>query len=329
MEEVNTMSASQEYNTKELTDVLVVKVDSRHGRATEILKSHDGALSVGRGFRNDVIMTDPYVSDNQLIFNLQEGRWFVDILNQTNPVLINGEPVVDASVEVHAGDKLTIGRSNLVIYSEDHLVDDTRKLLLSSWLYHHSAGVILPFIVLVLISVFDGYMDYMQFSLDHKWQGIASDVMVTALVIVVWSGIWSIAGRLFRHQSHFSLQLLMSTLVYSALVIIYPIATYIAYVFSSLLVGQIIAYTIGFIVASCLLKVNLFFATNIGNSTKTAISVSFVLALFVYALANFSDEDFSPVPAYSKSLKPPLSHITHDQTISSYFNNVEDMLESM
>ena len=60
-------------------DTLVVQAGIRHGRAADLARSHDGKLSIGRGYGNDLVLTDLHVAPQQLAFYRDGLQWQWDL----------------------------------------------------------------------------------------------------------------------------------------------------------------------------------------------------------------------------------------------------------
>ena len=225
-------------------ETLIVQLGVKHGRVAELARSRDGALRVGRSFDNDLVLTDLHVAPKQIEFLRNDDQWYVTALDHTNPVLLNGEAIGRGAEVIESGDKITVGRTNLSLYSADHPVEKTRELVWSSWLHRHSKGVIVPFLTLLLLCLFDPAMDYYQNSIDLKLKEYAYSAFAGGIFVIVWAGCWSLAGRLLRHQQSFGLQLMATSLVCLGLSILSPIGGYLSFLSNSGLVGEIADYVI-------------------------------------------------------------------------------------
>lgn len=299
---------------------LIVQVAARSARSQEITKSSGSPIKVGRGFGNDIVLADPYVAPQQLVFEPGETEWTLRVLDETNEVLLNDKLVGGAGTALNSGDRITIGRTDLEVFTEDHPLEPTRKLPLSSWVGPGRVGPLLALGALAGISIVDGILDYFQFSVDLEWEKYAYASLFLAVTILAWAGAWSIAGRVLRHQPHFWEQLLATMLVYVGLMLIYPLVGYAEFITGNVTTGQVANYLVALGGLIALLKLNLFFATNIRNTSSTAVIVSCLLVGLTFAALRFAEEDFEPDPVYSSIVKPPFAHITADRSIDEFLD---------
>ena len=84
-------------------DSLVVQTGGRGGRIAELARSREGRLSVGRGYGNDLVLTDHHVAPEQLIFCHEGEQWLMHVLDRANPVLLNNKRVRNDQIAVSSG----------------------------------------------------------------------------------------------------------------------------------------------------------------------------------------------------------------------------------
>jgi hypothetical protein len=310
-------------------DTLVVQVGSRHGRTTEIHKSRGEDIRIGRGFNNDLVLTDPYVAPDQLRIAKQDGQWFVEVLDHTNPVLLNDKALPEGTERIRPADKLKVGRTNLFIFSEDHPVEATHKLLLSSWLHGDNVGLLMPFSLLVFVCLLDGFVDYINYATTDEWSQYMYGAVGLAVLILLWAGAWSLLGRITRHQSYFPVQLLVTTAVFGAMIPVYYAIPYVHYISNSTVVYESLLYLFGLVVLGVLLKLNLLISTSVKHTTNWGFGVSATIFVLAYALINIGQDDFEAYPTYPANLKPPFAHITRDRGIDQYFNRLNVAIDSI
>jgi hypothetical protein len=319
---------------------LIIQLGVKPGRFAELLRSKNNEITVGRSYENDAVLQDPYIAPKLLrIYRANKTAqdesdavnevWRADILDHTNPVLLNGEPVLSDSVIVKDSDRLTVGRTVLTIIDPQRPVETTRKLILSAWLHSTSIGFLIPCVALIIACLLDGFFDYIQLSADLKWKQYAYASLILALAIILWAGLWAIAGHIFRSQYHFRQQLLVTSLVYILVVLLTPLPAYVEFAFASMGVGQWTNYAVTLLGVGLLLKFNLFLATNIKRTSMIAMITSVGILAFAYGSTQFLKEDFSTSPAYSGVLKAPFTPRFAERTAEQYWLAVEERFDDL
>lgn len=309
-------------------ETLIVQLGVKHGRVAELTRSKNGALSVGRSFDNDLVLTDLHVAPKQIEFRRKDDQWFVTVLDDTNPVMLNGKTLGNEAEAIESGDKITVGRTNLSLYAADHPVEKTRELAWSNWLHRHSKGLLVPFMILIALCLIDPAMDFYQYSINLEWKEYAYSAFGLGIFVIVWAGCWALAGRLLRHQQAFGLQLMATSLVCLGLVFLLPLESYLSFLSNNDTVGEIASYVISFAVVAALLRLNLFFATNIKNTLTVSVALSGILMFSIYGLVSFEAQaDFETRPMYSTVLKPPFAQIGKGDSIDEYLQGLEKQVK--
>jgi pSer/pThr/pTyr-binding forkhead associated (FHA) protein len=305
-------------------DSIVIQVGGRHGRIAELARSRNGLLTVGRGFDNDLVLTDQHVAPRQLEISQSGEDWLMRVLDQTNPVLLNGEPVDDKPAIVNSGDCITVGRSRLSLYCANHPVEKTRPLVTSNWLFRESVSPVMAMLVLLAVCLIDFALDYQEASTTLKWEEQASNQLLGAIVILVWAGIWAVAGRILRHHANFSLQVMVTAVISLLSSLFILLGEYLAYPFHSVVVDEVMGWLLVFLILALLFRFNLLVATNIRNTTLAAASMAGLIVCASYAFVLFDKaEEFNAQPVFSGELKPPPLRIVLRSSIKDYLLELE------
>lgn len=303
---------------------LIVQVGTRQGRLAEIIECKGDKITIGRGFYNDVVLSDPYVAPEQVRIERDGDNWIIKILDDTNPVVLNGEHIEQDGLVVSSGDKLTLGRTHLSLFSKDHKVESTRKLLFSSWLYRSRLGPLLPVVAILFASFLSVFYDYLGLSEEIEYRPFISEVLVFIFTVSLWAAIWALVGRLLRHQLHFFANLLFTSIIVSFFIIFEPVSEYIEYLSGSLMLSTLFDSLVFLVLFTLLLKFNLSISSHIKNSGLVAFCATISLLLFSYGVNEFQEDEFSAYAEYEKKLKPPFAKLRVDQSVEEYLADIED-----
>jgi len=304
-------------------DELIIQVGARQGRLAEIVECKGDAITLGRSFTNDVVLSDPYVAPEQIRIERENGSWMIKILDDTNPVLLNGSPVEDDSAVVVSGDRLTVGRTRLSIFSKDHKFESTRKLLFSSWLYQNKFGALLPVLAVILASFLSAFHDYLDISESIEYRQFISEALVFVFFISLWAALWALVGRLLRHQLHFFANLLFTAIMVSFYIVLTPVGEYVEYLSDNLALSAAYNAVIFLVFLTVLLKFNLSISSHLKNSGVVAFLTSLTLLLFSYGVSEFKEDKFSAYAEYANKLKPPFAKIRSDQSVEEFLAGLE------
>ena len=305
-------------------EALILQIGAKTGRVRELVRSDGEPVTIGRGFDNRVVLTDAYVAPEQGSFLCEDGRWFFVNSDDTNRVLLNNESLSTTRVELQAGDRLVLGRTVIQVYSPDHEVAPTRKLLLSDWLHHDSIGWLAPLVALAACNLMDFSVDYLlDTTREVEWKADVIDMLLLNLIIFGWAGIWAVNGKLARHHYHFSQQLFITTIWVIALILVFPLLEYIEFASNGATLSTVIAMLVLLAMVAWLARLNLYFSTSGRHATAIGIVIGIVIVGGISTIGFLSEADFSPSAEASNVLFPGFTLPGSGETIDAYFEAVE------
>lgn len=164
-------------------------------------------LSLGRAFTNDIIIADPYVGESQLRVSLSPGSeydWHIEIIDQTNPVFVNGRDIESAGVDLRSGDQLITGRTSVAFYTEEHTVPATREFSIANWLHNHKFKPYIAIMMLLVLFGFTMLMAYLETATDPDWGTLSAVANGYLILAFLWGSGWSLAGRLLKGDYYLS-----------------------------------------------------------------------------------------------------------------------------
>jgi pSer/pThr/pTyr-binding forkhead associated (FHA) protein len=309
---------------------IVLQVGARHGRVAEFARSVGANLRVGRAYDNDLVLTDLHVAPHQLLFCREDGQWYFEVIEQVNPVLLNKRRVTDGRCAVAPGDEITIGRTRLHVLSLEHELEPTRKLMVSNLLALENTGPFLPLATLVGVGLFDLAVNFFYASTNLKWLEQVYGVLFSALICVVWAGLWAIAGRILRQQHHFGLQLMVVS-AFSLLMTFLAIAgSYIAFYAFDADVEEFVSWMVYALALLFLFRLNFMIATNVQRPLLASFVATTLLLGALYGIYYpWSDEEFEYAPTYSEILLPPPLVLTSGESAQQYFTDLSEVFQEI
>ena len=315
---------------------VIIQYGVKQGRIAELVRSHGEDILIGRGFNNQLVIQDDYIAPQQLrIFQQENQTWWVEILDQTNSVLLNGKTLNDAEIDkddssfqIRSGDRITIGRTTLSVYSAEHKVEKTRKLLTRS-LHQESISLTLPMILLILLSAFDIALEHFVVTPQESLTTYITTSLLSAFIVLIWVSLWALAGRIFRHNSHFGQQLLATTLILFALSVFGPWPQLLEFTFSSTSTGTVLNYLLAFICFALLLKFHLLFATNLRRTGAIALSISALVVGGSASYQYYQQNEFSYEANYSQVIRPNFMHLGSDLDMDEYLKQTQQVLDAI
>lgn len=312
-------------------DTLIIQTGVKHGRVAELTRSRGGKLSVGRGFDNDLVLTDAYVAPRQIEFQRDGTHWRMTVLDHTNPVFLNDRKLEEQAPRISEGDTVTVGRTRLTVHSSEHPVESTRKLLLANWLGRDSGNPVTPVLFLVAAALLDLGLTWAESATDLKWGDLIYGQLWAVVIVLLWAGIWALVGRVARHQHHFGLQLITAACTMFLASVFALGAEYLAFPFHHPHVTEAFNWTATFLLLAALFHVNLMIATNLLHIRAVAATMSALVVVVLFGFFWFSESDDAArtlTPTYSTTLVPPLTGVRLGSDADAYFARVAEQAEA-
>jgi len=312
-------------------ETLVIQSGVKHGRIAEVTRSNGARLRIGRGYDNDIVLTDRHVAPRQVEFFRAGEHWHLRVLDRTNPVFLNDRQLVGETPRVHPGDTLSLGRTHLSIHTANQPVDRTHKLVLAHWLARDSLPPYIPVAALALLALLDLALTWLESSTSLTWTAPVYGQLVAVVIVVAWAGLWAVAGRVARHQPHFGLQLIAAACVMLLTSVLVLGAEYLAYPFHDRLISEAFYWAALFTLMALLLHLNLVIATNLLRVRVAALAMSALLVTVLYGFNVFSKSEADPLslPDYSRTLAPPPLSTLGAGSAETYFTRVAGAMERL
>lgn len=160
-------------------------------------------ILVGRGYGNDLILDDPYVAARHLrIFRDPTGGWIAEDLGSTNGMLVGKQRLPRASLD--HDQTVCIGQSYLRLRRASHGVAPERvpqpagRVLLTGLVL---SGLVLAAMALTL---------WLSETAEPKLGRYLVPLLILPLVVLGWTGMWAILGRIFSGQARFESHLVIA-----------------------------------------------------------------------------------------------------------------------
>lgn len=185
----------------------IVEVTSRSGRVLERHRIEGGRATIGRGFDNDVIVSDPYVDVRHCVIERAEveagGDWRVHTDPGASVVQVNGRRLEGHEGTIGSGGSLVIGRTHLRVYALDHPVepvlvfDRIEQLFLSLTAPAGVAWCVAAFTLLLLGDLW-----------FRAWHELETAAVLQELfgyfgMSVAWAAFWAVVARISRGEPRF------------------------------------------------------------------------------------------------------------------------------
>jgi len=178
-----------------------VELLDRHGAVVSRQRVHDGALSVGRGYDNDLIIDDPFVAPAHLRigYDPDGALWIEDLAAQPAATGESGSPGVTRMLVGNEA-SIRIGHTTLRVRTAAFAVPPALSLRgsgVSGGVLEKALGCAAVFIVLSLLST------WLAQTGEYKLASYLPEGLIFPLVALAWAGSWALVTRIIAVHAQF------------------------------------------------------------------------------------------------------------------------------
>lgn len=323
------------------------------GRRADYKVFNNLVIRIGRGYGNDLIVTDPYVSERHCVIRSQESGFVLEDLSSLNGTWLqsfsspkdqdqkkslkdkalnffrrkqrsdDGTQKVLASMPLRSGDHILIGQTRLRFLVPSHGVDPARPIVKPSAFFEEISkswrawGLVAA--AMVLSVILEHQQSYKNLSVS-KFISVGIGLF---LVLLVWAGIWSFIGWLVKRKAFFNAHLSWVALFFLVTTIFYPVAEHLGYATSSQTVEMFIGSGIFWVFITSLIAGHLIIATFIPRFYQILWAGLFSLVIVVFGIVSYYADlsEFDPQPGMYATLIAPYGRLGPSQSIDQFLQD--------
>ncbi|HEY1234176.1 MAG TPA: FHA domain-containing protein [Candidatus Binatia bacterium] len=180
-----------------------IEVLDNKGEVVERTRIDSFPIHVGRAYSNEVVVDDPYVCPEHVTIELDDsGSLVARDLNSVNGLWLGSggkKPV--PKLELNSGSQFRIGHTLLRYRSFDHPLAPTLRDRENSASFFGSPYIAaLAGITVFSLLCLEGFLGSVE---RVTIAGIVSEPLVTFATLLLWAGLWTLAGRVILSRFYF------------------------------------------------------------------------------------------------------------------------------
>ncbi len=290
---------------------LMLRLSARHGRGVEFHRIAPEGLSVGRGLGNALIVSDPYLGAEQFRLQPDDGTLWLEVLDCTNPLRVNGMVRAQERVALRAGDRIEIGRSVFTVLDAAAPLPPALSLAASPWERLGLWRAPIALMLLLLAGVVVGGIDFLKSTGAPQWDELALAGLTICSMALGWAAFWSaLAGLLGLHADfwvHLALAAITGLLWFGGM----EALTYVAYALAADAEGFLAAA--GWLMGAALMYLLLSSALSLSTPLRHPVLAALAATAGAYALMGLQDvaerDDFVAQPQPYTVLRAPFARL--------------------
>ncbi len=334
-------------------DQVIIEVMKDSGRRADYKVFNSLVIRIGRGYGNDLIVTDPFVSERHCVIRSQEsgfliedlsslnGTWLQSFAAQKNAAQTKGlknwilnifrrgkkadesKQKVAASLPLHSGDHILIGQTRLRFFVPSHEVEPARLIVKPNAFFEAISRSWRAWGLVAVAMLFSVVIEHQE---SYKNLSVSKFISVgigLLLVLLVWVGIWSFIGWLVKRKAFFNAHLSWATLFFLVTTLTYPVSEHLGYAASSPTFEMIVGSAVFWVSITALIAGHLVIATFIPRIYQIlwAGLISMVIVVFGIVTYYAGQSEFNPQPDLYATLIPPYGRLGPSQSIDQFLQD--------
>lgn len=312
---------------------LIVEVlDARSGEVRAWHRLEGETLALGRAYDNDVVLDDPYVEAHHARIERDDvGTFVLRDLGSVNGLLDPGG-IRQAALPATPGTTACLGHTTIRFQDTEAAIAPAipdrhgprKGVRLPAWV-DTPVGQLGISAVAFLVILWSSWLDTYQRSATGDLTDLALGMMI---VITLWAGIWSVAGRVVTHRFRFLGHLAIVYAILGVLVVWDAISEWLAFVFPDNPLSKPLSIAVVLLLIGVLVAAHLALASAMPRRRRwTAAAVTCVILFAIGTVTTLAErKPFSDVPEFAATLKPLPTSLLPTHRLAS-FNAVEDNLQ--
>ena len=310
---------------------LIVELFSRSGRLKERVRVGGEQITIGRGYGNQIIVSDQYVCPVhvRMEFDAGERHWRLYDVSSRNGTFLVGNGRVDQPHVIRSGDEFELGRTRIRVVSPDHEVAETKVMPSGRVLADYFALSVVAVALLIITMATFALNQYLSLGTEADWKESVLEGLLVLSLPFVWACIWALIGRVSVHDARFAFHLSMGSLVILTGFVLAVAMEYLRFGFNSSAAITWLENLIEGAVLVVILLATLWMSTNLNRFKRWMVANCITWGLIGFALFY----DYARLDDYDREyqwylLKPPMAQMTKSLPFTDFVASLDELAEA-
>ncbi|WP_394172157.1 FHA domain-containing protein [Thalassotalea litorea] len=309
---------------------LIIEQISRGNKLIGRHKYQGDNLQIGRGYQNDLILSDPHVCAEhlQLRFDNEEQQWYVRDLQTLNGSVNGSGKPMEQEQKLNSGDVIRVGKSLLKFLSPSHPVAESVKFSRMEHFVEFSGQWWVILALMLAYTLISAFFNYINIDVrEISYSKLFMDSLIESLLIPIWALVFAFIAFINKHEARLRSQIGVTFIIVS----LFWVTDFFEALFGFNTSDAISVEWLIFGMAALLTFALFWFNFYIALHQKPARRFKFAggLTALIYGgvlLVNAGDEpDFTPYPEYNGQIMTPGFLLTSGDTTQAYVNRSDDL----
>lgn len=211
-----------------------VEVLDRRGRVRDRIALDTLPATIGRGYANDVVLDDHYVSPRHCrLVRDGSGGIVLEDLGSVNGIVAGSDGDARRLLPLASGRRFRLGDSVLRFVAIEHSVPEARPMAPRAGAFRRLARPRLALAAVAVAALVLGLDTYLSTYHDLRVTTVARDVLAGLGALSLWAAAWALANRLLTHRFDYRAHLAWVSIIVVVAWSVSVVVDYIWFLFSA------------------------------------------------------------------------------------------------
>lgn len=259
---------------------VIIEEISRGQKLLNRYKLDKNTIMIGRGYQNDIILSDPHVCPAHLQLEFNGEQWLVEDQNSVNGTFLeDGKSSVKQHV-INSGDIFSLGKSQIRIIFPDHPVDATVDFSPFEDFINLMRHPVMLALSISLFAFVTGCIFYLNKPTEVNFTQLLVPAIGMTLLFALWPAGVALVSHLTKHDARIITQLGISFAFFNLLWISDVLESIVDFNFSSNWPISSLMTVIPIGLAFCLFWLNSYIGFHSSARRRMIVALSITTLLF-------------------------------------------------
>ncbi|MCJ8319208.1 MAG: FHA domain-containing protein [Colwellia sp.] len=287
-------------------EIIIEEISRGHKLISQHKLSKD-AILIGRGYQNDIILSDPHICPDHLQLTFDGEHWLIEDQGTINgSYLEDGKTGLNNHI-INSGDIFSIGKSLLRIVFVNHPVAETVHFSAFENFINIMRHPVMLALSMSVFAFVTGYIFYLNRATEANFSQFLAPVIGMSLLFSAWPIGVALMSHLTKHEARIMTQLGISFAFFNLLWVSDIIQNIVKFNFSSNWPLSNLFSLIPIALAFCLFWLNSYIGFHMTARRRIVVSVGLTLLFFggSYLVQLSNKPEFSARPHYDATIMTP------------------------
>jgi len=309
-----------------VSPTIIIEEISRGQKMLHRYKLTQESITIGRGYDNDIILSDPHICPNHIHIDFAQGSWKVNDQNSINGSFLENPKSKKQNADQHIiddGDIISVGKSQLRILFIDHPVTPTVHFSAFESFINLMRHPVSLFISIAMFIGIAGSLGYLSSPIESNFSQFFVNAIGMAIVFALWPGGVSLVSHLTKHDARTMTQLGISFVFFNLMWFSDFIDTMVAFNTASNSLAILVATLLSIGLTFSLFWLNCSIGFHMTAKRRAIVSFSLTALLFggTYLVQYSHKPEFNPRPQYNATLMAPNFLLAPSSSVDKFIDD--------